>query len=1089
MQELKPGIAEPQSPFDERNLDKSLEESDFSIPTDYESKESAVLTNTKGIPESDFGELLSLSSRSQMRADEGAFASIQRPEPLGKAKAEIHLVSGRSSVSQVASLLKPHIDSNSSAHTSSTNESSDDGLNEQEFPVRVPLSIAEGGNGISTMVFEQPGTTLTAENKDNSSNNSDRDVELSPKSVEVSTYSAIDAKNSGSGDLDQFNGIELGTGKDGPNTPISTLLEPAYKSSIALLEELKRRRLQFDRITENVGSTGKNEQGHGISPFELAESAMKASNILSTKTAKSLKKASLVLKAVEEHRSPPTDLSSSLSLESLKMQSSGRSINSDASLSSFSSSKDSIDKLLEARLRRSKSSSRSSTLTHSGLHTEDHTAAVNTSDALTSSSKSVNLISGESVDVQSSDERPSKSRGIIGYSSESNPRSTISDATSSELLQLEEVPEDVDSPLAIAMADRFKSQTNDISPIEKQNKLPVIGNRNFRSSSRIRDGNITRFRVDNQVSDVEIVEMHRSLGAGTVTPLPSTRAGTSNEPSSDEISYARPSGGQDHLVFHDRASAFSSTSDNTESKILLETQDSAVRIDENNDLALKQTFSTKEGSGNIAEDVPKVVGRNGSAFRGIYDVRDSTGPGSSNRRRMLSGKEPSRQKQNKIDPFDVYVTEGSKSSLSLASEKDNTREKSVQKAKNIREALGENAQQGKLGGDISTGDDMLSSMSSEFPVLSYEEQGSTLDKGTHHQDLVYSSINEEFISTDSERDTNHSDINWKKTKSETTSSVREGDQTNSKNKRKQILVDTIGTRSIRHRDLNKLWEKFRDRFNYDHDSSSNDGVLGKIEKLEEILNQNSGFSEKKSTGEQERFRSSRPSRNTEITNISKWPIGRKTESKPFESSCPNCCKRNAETNCPTPIPFDFPVSEHAQEQPLLLHMWTQTTPNVKVSKQLEDAFKSHQGGKDGVKSASTTHQPPNAEKELRHIPEKENMQWQANSLRERKEDSDKREPSSSSWNVAFEEIPASNGTKKAHMKPPVSQISKGMVHSDVARKKKEPVFTAWFQSTRSDTSSGTVVPLSTVPKLADAYNESKRVPKLLIKDIQPKNTE
>ena len=1087
LKELKPSTTEEELPFDQ-----GLDKLGTTISDKNGSKETSVTADAKELPDTGSGDSddsVSLGVRSQVRTDEGLIACIQRPEPLGKAKGEIHMA--KVSTSLIDNGL--NIGSNTPAFTGSStiaSESSDDGLNEQDFPVRVPLSISEGDNSTPTVVVKQPSTSIS------------KSIELSPKNAsrpldndayESHTMSKVsdEVKDTGLGlksDQQVLSTVDA-EAREEPGTPISTLLEPTYKSSTALLEELRKRRLHFDRIAENTADKGR-FKSDDMNPFELAESAMKASNILSRKTAKSLKKASIVLKAVEEHRSPPSDISSSLSSGSSGIQSISKSReDSDIFLSTGSSSKDSIDVLLAARLKKDMSLSRTS----DGRLAENMSCTAESSTALIGNSQGASLKSSEATAVFEAGRLPLTSRSISSYSSKTSPMSISNSATSSELLQLEGATSDFDSSLMTSVADRFKAKTDDISPIETQNRASAnLGSRNFRSSSRIQSGRIARFKRDVQVSDAEIVELHRSLGAGTITPLPVSRIDARYEMSSNDASFTSSKKEQGALGALSHESGFSSRSEcalsDTVTNVL--SQDSTAGKDDSRikggDRTGKDTGNSKEKSQDSAEEAPRLKGADGSTFRGIYDIRDSTGPGSTNRRRLLSGKHPVQlSKTIVMDPFDVYVTEESKSDLSFVVGKESAREHG-KKTQTTRKDFIENSKL-DVKEDAWTGTD-TSSMSSELPVLSYEAQTLSVEKRETNQRDRTLETSQEFISARKKRDAAHTDKNWKDREPEVMYSRAENDKTNSEASHKMAMVGKVGTRSSPHKDLNRLWEKFRDNFDRDRNGSSSE-VLGKIEKLNELLHQNSGFREKRSIEDQGIFRKPRPLASAEvIAHSSKVPAERKTELKVWNSPCPNCGKRNAETNCPSPTPFETPASEPADEQPLLLHMWTQTTPNVYVSKKPDDSILTHTEKKDSVaKPPYSVPQSTNTSKELITLPEKENIQLKANSPKDVLGSFDGEKPSS--WNVVFEEKPKSIVVKQTHAKPPVPHISRKMVHNEPVRKKKEPVFTAWFQSTRSDTSSGTVVPLSTIPKLADAYKEGKRMPEMQVKEINTKNTE
>ena len=1044
---------------------------------------------------------LNSKDQSQMRSDEGRFASMQRPEPLGKAKAEGRLAAA-SPESYVSGTTKTRSGANSPAFTAGDDviagSSSDEGLNEQEFPIRVPLSVAEGDNSVGTKTFGSQEA------------NADDGVKVSPESKTEALFNSVDKRarsdfdasnvmhmlqNSHGLDKSEENALNAGNIEAAtnlePETPIAALLEPTYKSSVALLEELKRRRLQFDKITANVGNKDNPMPDNDINPLKLADNAMKASNILSSRTAKSLKKASLVLKAVEEHRSPPTDLSRSLSLEQSKTMNSDRSSNAksfDVSFTTSRSSKDSIDKLIEARIKKINISSESSSLNKSSFHTQADSDTAKSLYTASTSSDGLNKKSSKASGIRDYS-RKSKSRSPVSHLTETSERSSLSDVTASELMRLEEVTEEFDSPATIAIADRFKSQTDNISPIERHNILPVTGNKNFRSSSRIRGSRAARHRSDLHLTDSEIVQMHRSLGAGTVTPLPIAKDDSGGKRYPIEPSYTSSSSGVDIAVV-DNSESLSSSRSASDGLPKLK-RDSTTENGENSiesdcrtvshSLDAKEPYQRPMKGASVSQ---KFDGGIGSAFRGIYDIRDSTGPGSTNRRRMLVGKQPSRPKSDKKDPLDVYVTEESKSEVSFVSEKGYKQKIGEEQAVKTSAVK---AKQEVVKENIASRDQTFSSMSSEFPVLSYEDM--SVGREVLQHSTVSSSSGERFASRTSAKNAQLSFNNERKELS--SRRFPDDDQNVFKYNSKQRWVNSAGVLSTRHKDLNQLWEKFKKDFDKDHGRSSNE-VIEKIQRLNELLDHNGAIKGRKSAEGQE---SARPISSSEKgAQSSKALVSKQISSKANEQNqprCPNCGKRDAQTNCPTPIPFDAQAYERSKGEPLLLHMWTQTTPHAKAAKQLFDSSKALQKTSNGIKSVPAKFQQQNTTQGTSIVPEKENIQLEANSHRMQIQDEKNRSDgkTTSSWNVVFEEKRKLEGIKNVLTKPPVPQIAKDTLNHEFPKKKKQPVFTAWFQSTRSDTSSGTVVPLSTVPKLADAYKENKRAPKMMIKDINPKETE
>ena len=1221
------------------------------------------------------------SERRKLSLDDGGIASMERPEPLGKARIDsdsrTSLRKGfRSDVIEAWEAPSATVELIGSDQIETA---SNEGLKEQEYPIRVPLSVAEGLNGYTTVKqrfgergIEDAGMRETGRNMRmmyseevqgealgsealNESITAKRDITLNQGEMFDRNFTDRQDRDNDMSDLKPREGS--GKADQEANTPVSKLLGPTYRSSVALLEELKRRRLRHsskEASSNGIGSRTKKqtdfkdigidrfsdegdrfETHDEINPLELAENAMKASKILSNRTEKSLKRASLVLKAVEQHRSPPTDSSDSFSYSVLKIQHditdrmrelSALSIDSTDSsriISSDSQGGDSIEKLIDARLKALDLYSSSSATTQSkdsasalssqidstveqdaGKSTsmERYASGSTTMDrdnskatamekagggfttgekdssgsALSSKSSSFQTLKSSSatssVDVktktpfqkvrfeQKSDRLSSKQ--AIGAQVESM-RSSLTDGTSSELMQLRGYEDDFDSPLVQPAVSKLKMQLEDISPIERQKARPASGNLDFRASSRIADDGSTSVKQKATLSDSEIVKLHRSLGAGTVTPLPRVDKGSfENEISHSTSEPSRINSSLEHSLLPvrqavngmDSSSATAVDLSNSQEKLqshkMLRKPAGEPNTDRSN-LEKRRSYDVNEIKEKLASEsrhdlhsqryrsstgLARVDSIDESAteaaesgiemghakryelnrdVRGVYDIRDSTGPGSTNRKRLIAGKAPIKSKTNVKDPLDIYVSEDARSEVSAVSSR---------VLENEARVLGRNrgtehAVELEAKEIVMTSRNEAtssSSMSSESPVLSYE---SGEDSREVSQNVGV--INDTTTSNSAaSKNTSIADRPVKVTDLEK-EAVEIGKDTRQSTEHRRFTTDPKRletaleskislNREIPKRDssptnriLHQLWEKFQRNFSPSSAAGRGD-VFEKIDVLHCLLNEQTDRS--KSVHTDEVSQESRPARRFKAVNSEanlsnqRRPVDTGAKFAPTKTSsedhvvpsrqtenlgCPNCGKRTVATNCPTPVPFDV-ESWSKVEQPLLLHTWTQTTPNKERS--IAERGSNHarssrriEGVMEGMEKVPVRLKP-NSEGD------KENdahfMSFPAN--KQSKSPRDR----TSSWNVVFDGDARQQQRTKSAQKPPAYPISKADLRQPVsAKKKRESVFTAWFQSTRSDTSSGTVVPLSDVPRLADTYKENRNAPKMHVESLTAKETE
>eukprot|EP00794_Sanderia_malayensis_P005384 gene5384-6057_t len=1127
---------------------------------------------------------------------------MQRPEPLGKARAENETkkikdnVINKSSIVQSSGIkanekedatVVENLEESNKINVMSENDIGQDGflkeskanhlddsdiengLKEQAYPVRIPLSLYEGYNHLSgESLYSQP----RGSERRGDDHNIDHDILHNPGVIDrADNNSGMDAFATRADGMDKslfsensepqltFQQADQNEGKlvnqddpakesrpdpfpivsnVDPATPISKLLGPTYKSSVVLLEELKRRRLKNADIRgeilndparktnrKHVNSGTKSH--HDITePMKLAENAMKASKILSNRTEKSLKRATEVLDAVREQRTPPYNESESfspitfygdslaaklreLSISSLTI---GGSMASNTSTDNGSDEKDSIDKIIEARLRYSEHGPSPFSSQNSG---EENSIVLLDSNVIglssDSTSSSLNFLRRNSDQVDRSDQATLK-KDITQFQTESS----LVDVTSSELLKLKSFGNETESPyydksMSKAIAANL---LNDISPIEQQRETkPTSRQMGFRSSSRKnKNDNSNHVLRHKKLSDSEIVRLHRSLGAGTVTPLPHLDSSATERTKRNEKEDAGVlippsfSSVEEPSRLHTHTSNANSRS--TDNASIASSSEHSQRLDEkistdfSEDSAVSSLQQTElsppgesreeadnrgtDGSFNTAlnanlswqkESYQNIRGNEGKGpVRGIYDVRDSSGPGSTNRKRRILGKDPLERKDRATDPFTVYVSEQSRSSFasSRSAEKREKNElassQGYPNADKDKEPLmvhGSNAKDATKSS--------FSSMSSQSPYLSYFG-----DEYSEHGP----SENELEAIHGHEQDTKVKEDNGNVLMSANGQSERSNEIRAKPSVKMAWRVDAaIPYKQSQPSDFNSLWQRFQQRFEPGAKPRKGD-VFEKIGVLSEILNDQIGSTPRPLSGEMRKAedrgakRTAKADREFVMRKSTRTRDGVETIPASVEVVCCNCKKREVGTNCPTPVPFESEENGSAEmPQPLLLHTWTQTTPSNAMP-QKEEHF--------ARRVPPTKHTSP-VNTRTTGAADKENAQNSANTVRSG-QSGDK---PLSSWSVTFEQKKQANElkSKPSAAKPPIHPISKAQLQEGEQKKKrKDPIFTAWFQSTRSDTSSGTVVPLSEVPKLASSF-KGRAAPKIYIEEVKPKETE
>ena len=1029
---------------------------------------------------------------SRIDLDEARFASIQRPEPLGKALADTH-------IGRIANLANQNgeFPSNvddlyfgglTTGYNKDLNDISDTGLQEQEYPARIPLSVFEG-DLVARPLFKQ--TVISSELGV---------VKSSPQTATEQYGSATESQTSifrnSDSNFETTSALASQDKSDYNKSLISKMFEPTYQSSVALLKELQRRKLRLSKECR----TDEKSQSRPADPLILAENAVKASNILSSRTEKSLRRASLVLKAIEEHKTPPSNLYESSSFSASHVSSSlsvgMHSLSLSAStetkdVSDSKNSKDSVDMLIDKRLktRQDESSQSNKGLTpgNSLLATlSGKRVSVNSTEASTraSTGPSTELSSLES---DGSAKRDDASEVFLPNQDSLTRSETFADTKremSSNFLQLEGLSAEDESNTALSVSARFQSQMDEFSPIDGERQL--LRSNKYRASSRIRNSKSLPSEADESLLDSDVVKFHRSLGAGTVTPLLPAADVSMDSANQSKVSYFSTEGREakgDKIPQRIKGGAH-------EDQSLSSDQVTLSRSDGTSDLVPSmQTDLSKDSNGDrnsndvssSSDSKTSVVEVSASNPRGIYDIRDSTGPGSSNRKRLISGKRPVSHKKNTRDLTSLYVSE---SEMSLTSMNGEQRKRATETEK--RSFFNERVEAFHRNGSNSL------SMS-EYPFMSNSGQSSIQDKSQqsiifernelrrnheipHHYKPYTSSLAtavEEGGKVDrSEQQKNSSSMldafstEAKYTGASQPSFIFDSDRTNVKQPRKK---DPTALSQSRTKELNQLWDRFKRNFEQ-VDGSGRQETLEKIDILNELLigsKRNVTPSVKKA----ERFDGPQAPISFDDSRKTRGNTSNIVNS---QKNCPLCGKRSLQERSTSKSPLH---GSQEVDSPLLLHMWTQTTP-------LHSTIKFSNAESKEVKFVR---EKPKVNDQVEYsTADKENFKEAKDSANIENVDAKisdikKANPNPLSWNLVIKDVPKKTDRKCL----PKKDLQ---VPSAPQRKKKEPVFTAWFQSTRSDASGGSVIPLSSVPNLAVTYRDNKPKAKVIIEKTTAKDT-
>jgi len=458
-------------------------------------------------------------------------------------------------------------------------------------------------------------------------------------------------------------------------------------------------------------------------------------------------------------------------------------------------------------------------------------------------------------------------------------------------------------------------------------------------------------------------------------------------------------------------------------------------------------------------------------IRGIYDIRNSTSPGSTNRKRIKRGKIPkSRDTKLKpsLDPHSVYVSEESQmTEVSRVSSK-----KSLQKQKSslsgqqiipehtnnstsnqrhlsitpptppppsnvvpkyhlpihMQPSLSETSDTSSTVTGLSTPNEKEKSLHGNL---------STDDKANH---LYYTTATESRVSTPSKSVPKRSFVFPKHVNDDINSdSSYHGNGSSSTNTDRSIEHEKI-RRNAKSASLNELWESF-ERSYRDAASSDKSPLLKKLEVVSNLLKESrqrslnhrhflSETSDASSTYCESHtpFPSSRQS-GGDMNKKSKSPAAavnfdhmkdnKRSPVPNHQSVCPICQRREIGTNFPTPR-----ASDKEEDLPLTLQAWTQTSPYLINNNQFPKYATGLKAERRKNPSLSTPqkNKPMLVRKETYTVfsPDKSNRSW-----------------SSSKSN----------------------------------RKTKDVPYTAWFQSVLSDVSD--IVPLCKIPDLSTLYADNQ----------------
>ena len=375
---------------------------------------------------------------------------------------------------------------------------------------------------------------------------------------------------------------------------------------------------------------------------------------------------------------------------------------------------------------------------------------------------------------------------------------------------------------------------------------------------------------------------------------------------------------------------------------------------------------------------------------GIYDVRDSTGPGSTNRKRMSKGETPlSRRSKETIDPFQVYVSEESKLAATTGSSQDTLKSRGLQRltsqeidvttsvskfiqspginsttsiTKNVDDPLGRNLSKERLSLSLKGTTSDSSSTEFEQQLLEVEHNLSAM------RALSIKTKSSIISNNNNNNNNNHFEYSSSKESETTPRSLPRrsyvfpnqiaSDLSSHVAAEKMESSDTDQSKheqmkeNYRNASLNELWQTFEKSFRGDDNSDSKNSKSPLLKKLQVV---SSLLKESRERSNQRRHLVSETSATSEISYCethTPYPVSDNVTSnlsvttprhsviddnntpitKP-EFVCPVCQRREVGTNFPTP-PYVASDSHNQRQQqrevesPLTLQTWTQTSPYI-----------------------------------------------------------------------------------------------------------------------------------------------------------------
>ena len=911
---------------------------------------------------------------------------------------------------------------------------------------------------------------------------------------------------------------------------------------------------------------------HPPDPLQMAADALKASSLLTAKTEKSLKLATEMLKAVDEQRTPIN--MSSLSSGELDMDTDSGVSSKETLVSKETAIRTETNKFGENFTRdmasagdHSKSSSLSVDIRFRDERMKQLTKLLSeSSDNSSGQGSKPNMYSTPVSDTSPAFLQKTSTGNNVSHSE--NINSTF-DSTSSELMRLK-------ASHASSLLNSFPKSEGPLEP----DFSPINGVEEFKKADGLQASHKTNsmgIGMQDSSTDTEIERFHRSLGAGTVTPLPdlktdqrmhlnghkkkvtstpssnestSSHASSKMEPKYNDLkdkSHPKPSSSTSNFTL----SSQDATVDSKVGEFVANGSTSSVSsvspnlnsfADRNSNSGSEKQYAVNEnvpdhGVGNRKLDVIQEwdnenpgKSRDLTRFhsRGVYDIRDSSGPGSTNRKRRVQGKKPLPERSARKDPLTIYVSDGSRVTSSMSS----TRKEGLvgglkaqgYKNKGLHDAgVNTDAIDNMIRDKES---DRISSLIVHDRVTTDSHSSSPQSFDSDDTDVLISARIEAmpklgpYYRADLARNFPHKKSGYNsRTEQNEHKNMSSYDISSDRYRyprsafHRPDLKSDFAVRSKSNEpklkpmpsNINQLWEKFQSSFSPAGYQRSR--IEEKITTLSNLITPKNNIpSIKSETASRSKHKMIADKLQSETKSNILLSQSSRDVSTPVEKpkksnatvgmnsnasveTCVHCRKRDMATNCPTPVSMS---SKHgnpqSNEPPLLLQAWTQTTPSPynygreivlsdnKTQDKRETRFR-HKNASSTADDAGRFRQ-----KTIATFANKEN-----GSHVNKKTSSSPENPRS--WTVYVDENQRKNKQSELRMskKPPIpdqlSNVDK-LIHEKEQEKKKrklQPVYTAWFQSTRSDTSEGTIVPLSEVPILSHTFKE-KREPKVHIEE-------